>query len=193
MVFVQEFVAAAHLFGIDIGSLLVDIHGQTLLSCLNAFVILYLKTPASVLSANDTPDNRMRMYTSIYDWHFHDSGSQAIYARRKPQDEILLETIRSARSIHSDMRYKISIARLLMFLALPLRAIAGDGLRRDHYHVIVRGIVRGHLAKRTSARWALLRAVSKILYLHTKAVVTANHPVRKLARGEFDDVVDTNQ
>jgi len=80
-----------------------------------------------------------------------------------------------------------------MFLALPLRAIAGDGLRRDHYHVIVRGIVRGHLAKRTSARWALLRAVSKILYLHTKAVVTANHPVRKLARGEFDDVVDTNQ
>jgi len=41
-----------------------------------------------------------------------------------------------------------------------------------------------HVAHR---KWVLLRAVMKLLSLHQRAVVTANHPLRKLARGEFKE------
>ena len=41
-----------------------------------------------------------------------------------------------------------------------------------------------HVAHR---KWVLLRAVMKLLSLHHRAVVTANHPLRKLVRGEFND------
>ena len=40
------------------------------------------------------------------------------------------------------------------------------------------------LAKR---RWVFVKCYMKLLYLHHRAVVTANHPLRKLARGEFND------
>jgi len=35
-------------------------------------------------------------------------------------------------------------------------------------------------------RWAKIKAVVKFLYLHIRAVRTANHPLRKRARGEFE-------
>ena len=38
------------------------------------------------------------------------------------------------------------------------------------------------LAKR---RWVFVKCYMKLLYLHHRAVVTANHPLRKLARNEF--------
>ena len=36
-------------------------------------------------------------------------------------------------------------------------------------------------------KWAVIRCLTKFLSLHQRAVVTANHPLRKLARGEFKD------
>jgi len=34
-------------------------------------------------------------------------------------------------------------------------------------------------------KWAVIRSCVKLLSLHHRAVVTANHPLRKLERGEF--------
>jgi len=39
-------------------------------------------------------------------------------------------------------------------------------------------------------RWLLIRCAVKLLSLHQRAVVTANHPLRKLERGEFKDEGD---
>ena len=36
-------------------------------------------------------------------------------------------------------------------------------------------------------KWAVIKCAVKILGLQQRAVVTANHPLRKLARGEFND------
>lgn len=40
--------------------------------------------------------------------------------------------------------------------------------------------------KKQRRRWTIIRSVMKLLSLHQRAVVTANHPLRKMARGEFD-------
>ena len=37
------------------------------------------------------------------------------------------------------------------------------------------------------SKWVLMRCSVKLLGLHKRAVVTANHPLRKLARGEFKE------
>ncbi len=42
--------------------------------------------------------------------------------------------------------------------------------------------------------WSLVKCAVKFLGLHSRAVVTANHPLRKLARGEFkedDEVLES--
>ena len=44
-------------------------------------------------------------------------------------------------------------------------------------------IVRDTIVKR---RWNVIRAVVLVLAMQTRAVVTANHPARKLTRGEFE-------
>ena len=36
------------------------------------------------------------------------------------------------------------------------------------------------------ARWSLIKCAVKLLSLHKRAVITANHPIRKQLRGEFD-------
>jgi len=36
-------------------------------------------------------------------------------------------------------------------------------------------------------RWGLLKPCVKLLSLHARAVITANHPLRKLARNEFEE------
>jgi hypothetical protein len=41
--------------------------------------------------------------------------------------------------------------------------------------------------ERRSLNWTKLRALTQFLLLHSRAVVTANHPLRKLARGEFKE------
>ena len=37
------------------------------------------------------------------------------------------------------------------------------------------------------SKWVLIRCSVKFLSLHQRAVVTANHPLRKQARGEFKE------
>lgn len=37
-------------------------------------------------------------------------------------------------------------------------------------------------------RWVTLKCCVKLLSLHKRAVIIANHPLRKLARGEFNDM-----
>jgi hypothetical protein len=42
----------------------------------------------------------------------------------------------------------------------------------------------------TKMRWTLVKAAVKILGLHSRAVITANHPNRKRDRGEFEEEED---
>lgn len=68
-----------------------------------------------------------------------------------------------------------------------------DEGRRVVCHRYRADLVEGlHEAARLFARgralWRLLLCVTKVLALHMRAVVTANHPTRKRARGEFDDM-----
>ena len=44
--------------------------------------------------------------------------------------------------------------------------------------------VRGRVACRR--RWATLHVACRLLACHSRAVITANHPLRKRARGEFE-------
>ena len=43
-----------------------------------------------------------------------------------------------------------------------------------------------NLRKITHRKWKILKASTKFLGLHKRAVVTANHPLRLLERGEFE-------
>ena len=44
-----------------------------------------------------------------------------------------------------------------------------------------------YIKHRARRKWVVIKCAVKILGLQQRAVVTANHPLRKLVRGEFKD------
>jgi hypothetical protein len=57
---------------------------------------------------------------------------------------------------------------------------------RDLFHKVRRLTPQG-IARQ---RWSVIRSSVKLLSLHSRAVITANHPLRKLERGEFDTNIE---
>ena len=57
----------------------------------------------------------------------------------------------------------------------------------NHYlgHTPSRGYKMYKVIKKN--RWLTIKIIVKVLGLHSRAVVTANHPLRKLERGEFKE------
>ncbi len=51
---------------------------------------------------------------------------------------------------------------------------------------IIRACCPAAYHKWVRGRWILIRCCVKLLSLHKRAVITANHPLRKLARSEFE-------
>ncbi len=49
-----------------------------------------------------------------------------------------------------------------------------------------RGYMEYVVGEFVTVRWGVIRACVKLLCIHQRAVIRANHPARKRARGEFE-------